>query len=84
MDLPLRFRTREDADLFVECVRDRKPFPVEKHIWPFVMVGECACENPEYRDAPFEQILLVDNSGKVCERPGYEGLQAQSNQHGFE
>ncbi len=61
LTVPLRFRTREDADLFMECMRDKKPFPPEKHIWPFVIIGDCACTNPEYRDAPFEQKFIYDH-----------------------
>ncbi len=55
---PPRFRTRADAMLFMECVRDKKPFPKEKWVHPFMLQGDMIVRNPEYRDAAYEEVFL--------------------------
>ena len=56
---PPRFRNREDALLFMECLEKGTPFPKEKWVHPFVKTPEgCVKYSQEYVDAPFEQALI--------------------------
>lgn len=49
-----RFRTREDADKFMDCIRNRSPLPPEIMIVPFIRIGDVAKMNPEYQNAHYE------------------------------
>lgn len=49
-----RFRTQEDAALFLECVKNNSPFPPEKWVWPFAKFGNAVVTSDEYRTAPFQ------------------------------
>ena len=49
-----RFRNKQDALEFMECVRLQKNVRPEIWVWPFVRIGDAIVMNPEYRDAPFE------------------------------
>lgn len=51
---PPRFRSREDAELFMECLRTGERFPIERWVWPYEVVGGCSVMSREYKDAPFE------------------------------
>lgn len=55
---PPRFRTKEDALLYMECLHNHTPFPAEKMIVPRIREGNNIVVNPEWRDAPFERIFL--------------------------
>ncbi len=52
---PPRFKTQEDGFLFMECMRDKKPFPAEKWI-PVYRLDEQgnSVETEEYKAAPFQ------------------------------
>lgn len=56
--IPVRFRTHEDALLYMQCLRDKTEFPAEKWIHPFKVVmnlGHKECiQTQEFKDAPFE------------------------------
>jgi hypothetical protein len=58
---PPRFRTKSDADKFMDCIRNRLPLPSGILIIPFIRLGEAVVTNPEYRDAPFECQYLPEN-----------------------
>lgn len=57
-----RFRNKEDALKYIECVKDRKPVPAEIWIFPFVErenLGHIeSIPNQEYKDAPYECRLI--------------------------
>lgn len=54
-----RFRTREDALLFMECLQSKQEFPSEKIIHPFLIMDGVSILNEEYEDAPFELGLIA-------------------------
>jgi hypothetical protein len=56
---PPRFRTMEDAMLFLHCVRTRTDFPPEKWIRPYEEINGLATISREYREAPFEARYIV-------------------------
>ena len=56
---PPRFRTAEDAKLYMECFQMSNPFPAEKWIHPYILMGDASVQNPEYRDAPYEVGFLT-------------------------
>lgn len=60
--LPPRFRSWEDASLFMECMRTKTEFPEEKWIVPFVVVGNLSIQNPEYKNAPYEVKYVHDKN----------------------
>ena len=63
MNKPPRFATREDADLFMQCYKDKKAFPPELWIHPFrVLPNGDVVPNAEYTNAPFEFRLVGRHS----------------------
>jgi hypothetical protein len=65
MMIPPRFRTKEDALTFMECLQKGLPISPEIFVPPFRKLpnGDCIT-NFEYRDAPYEMGFL-DKRGKV-------------------
>lgn len=51
---PPRFRTKEDAELFMECLKLRNPFPQEKWVHPYELKGKMCTVSDDYKNAPFE------------------------------
>jgi hypothetical protein len=63
-----RFRTAEDAQLFLTCYLARdQAFPRDSFIAPFVRVGGEMRSNPEYENAPYE-VSLTQVRPKVTPR----------------
>ena len=58
-----RFRTREDALKYADCIRLKKTVPPGLRIFPFIIRNnlghEETVENPEYRNASYEQRLVM-------------------------
>ncbi len=62
---PLRFRTEEDAMLWLECCKTNTEFPQEKRVYPFIIREDesgslVSVKNPEYDEAQFEQVFVND------------------------
>jgi hypothetical protein len=55
---PVRVMTEEDAVLLMECIRDKKYFPREKYVWPYIVVNGRSEVNPLYDQAPYELGFL--------------------------
>ena len=67
MDIsPPRFKTIDDGLLFMECVRDKKPFPRPLWVHPFKMNGNICMENPEYKNAQYEARYVFEAKEKTC------------------
>lgn len=68
---PPRFETIEDGQLFMECMRDGKPFPKEKWIQPYALVDGKGVINKRYAEAPYEIGYFIQQTPTVvnCEDP---------------
>lgn len=53
-----RFRTIDDAEKYMECIKERSPVPQSIWIYPYIEAENLGrkkyIQNPEYRDAPYE------------------------------
>jgi hypothetical protein len=56
MNLNLRFRSEDDAMLFLFCYLNKKKPPAHIMVWPFIQVGRLVIINPEYKACDYEFI----------------------------
>lgn len=61
----LRFRTEEDAKLFLKCVADNKSFPPEKWVPMFEVIGGLCVLSKDYHEAPFELDYFYGPTDKI-------------------
>jgi hypothetical protein len=54
----VRFHTLADAVAAGECMSARRPVPPELFIPPFKQIGNLIVQNPEWVNAPYEQIFF--------------------------
>lgn len=43
---------------YMQCVKERKPVPVDIWVWPFILKDGTVWPNPEYKNAPYEARLI--------------------------
>lgn len=63
-----RFANYEDAMLFMDCLKSKKPYPKEKWIPPYKLLpnGD-AVVNPDYANAFYELSYLIEKTPTIVD-----------------